>query len=396
MTDSEQRAFYLELLADIVSQPTAPFHEERVAARIAAYLREWGIPYALDDAGNLIARYQRGPACRALVLMAHMDHPAFTITARGGPDGADLTAALEGGVAARCFARPVTVRVMAADAPDAAAGLPARIVGYQQGATPRDVELHLRLDDPAAARMVAPGDFGIWDLPDFAVRDGVIHARAIDDLAGCAAALLALWHVAREQCDTTVYGVFTRAEEVGLIGADVVLRNDSLPADAYIVSLEASKALPGALQGEGPVIRAGDRVVTFSEEAELALKAAAQNLGSNVWQPSVTPTARVQRQLMSGGRCEASTAVVRGYRATGLAFPLGNYHNVTDDATLAPENIHVQDYLTGVALLQEAACLMPRVEQVQAEQAARYTAREDLVARLTASVGAIRAAVDNS
>ena len=30
---------------------------------------------------------------------------------------------------------------------------------------------------------------------------------------------------------------------------------------------------------------------------------------------------------MSGGVCEATAFAVFGYRTTGIAFPLGNYHN---------------------------------------------------------------------
>ena len=395
MQDHEQETFYLELLRDLLSQPTAPFHEERVAARIGAYLREWGVPFEVDDAGNIIARYQRGAPCRPLVLMAHMDHPAFSITASGGPEGATWTAALEGGVAAACFERPVAVRVYPRDAAHAG-GLSARVVGYARGERPRDVTLYLQADDPAAADLVQPGDFGIWDLPHFELRDGVIHARAIDDLAGCAAILLALWRGAQERAETTLYGVFTRAEEVGLVGAQVLMSGETLPRESYIVSLEASPALPGAVQGGGPVIRAGDRAVTFSEEAELALKMAAYRLGSDVWRPVTPVTTKIQRQLMSGGRCEASAAVLLGYQATGLAFPLGNYHNVGEGSVLMTENIHASDFMIGVALLQEAARLMPELDQLRAEHSAAYASTGALADRLTQSAARITAAATNS
>lgn len=386
--------FYLDVLREVVSQPTAPFHEERVAARIAAYLREWGIPFTVDEAGNVIARYQRGAPCRPLVLMAHMDHPAFVITAPGGPDGADWTAALRGGVGARCFEQPVAVRIFPDGHQASSAGLAARVTGYRQGDQPRAVDLYLTLDQPVTAGAIQPGDFGVWDLPDFALRDGLIHARAIDDLVGCAAALLALWQVARDGAETALYGVFTRAEEVGLVGASAVMNNGSLPPDAYIVSLEASAALPGALQGEGPVIRAGDRAVTFSEAAEVILKAAADRLGSDVWRPAQRQTTKIQRQLMTGGRCEGGAAVQAGFATTGLAFPLANYHNVAEGYTLAPEYISASDYLTGVALLQEAARLMPALDGVLAEYADPYDPAGELAAQLLGTAERIKRATE--
>jgi endoglucanase len=232
----------------------------------------------------------------------------------------------------------------------------------------------------------------VWDLPDFERRDGYIHARAIDDLAGCAAILLTLRQLSREGATTDVYGVFTRAEEVGLVGARLLLEAGTLPGEAYIVSLEASKALPGAVQGGGPVIRAGDRGATFSEGAEQVLKAAAERLGSNVWHAALPATTPIQRQLMSGGRCEANIAVMLGYRATGLAFPLGNYHNVGPEYRIEPENIHEQDFLTGVALLCEAGRLLPQLDRIRAEHLAAYTQSDDLAARLRNTADVIQSA----
>jgi len=380
----------LTLLEDIVSQPTAPYHEERVAARVHTYLRRWEIPCSVDDAGNIIAHYRRGPACRPLILMAHMDHPACTIAAAGGPHGAEWTAILEGGVPSSYFAQPVAVRIHTAADPAPGAGIAARSIGYTQNPDTLVLSLHLQLDDPATASSIRPGDFATWDLPDFALHDGVVHARALDDLAGCAAMLLTIGRAALEQWDTEIYAVFTRAEEVGLVGAHVALRSGALPRHGYLVSLEASKALPGAVQGGGPVIRVGDRLTTFSQDAELVLKAAAQGLGLAV--RYFTPAGdtdeagtTVQRQLMSGGACEASLAVLMGYQATGLAFPLGNYHNMGEGSILAAENIDAGDFLTGVAVLQEAARLLPEMDVLRAKQLAAREPEAAKVERLCAT-----------
>ena len=90
----------------------------------------------------------------------------------------------------------------------------------------------------------------------------------------------------------------------------------------------------------------------------------------------------VQRQLMSGGRCEANIAVMLGYRATGLAFPLGNYHNVAADHRIEPEYIHEHDFLTGVALLCEAGRVLPRMEGIRADHLAGYARSERMTERL--------------
>lgn len=388
--------FYLDTLKQIVSQPTAPFHEERIAKKITGYLQQWQIPYQLDEFGNILAHYQHGSGGRPLVLMAHMDHPAFTVVSTNAENGADLVARLEGGVSSAHFDQPLAVKLFPSSRAENEPGLPATITSYTVGARPRDINFYVKLANPADIQYIQPDDFGIWDLTDFEILDGFIHARVLDDLVGCASALLTLWQMAQEQAETDVYAVFTRAEEVGLVGADAVMTSGVLPKDAYIVSLEASKTLPGAVQGEGPVIRVGDKVFTFNEEAELILKAAAERLGSNIWHSNLPNKVKVQRQLMSGGSCEAGAALLTGYSATGLAFPLGNYHNMTSEFKLAPENISEADYLTGIALLQEAARLMPEIAKIQAAHAQAYTTADALLQRLKDTRDRINSVTNNT
>ena len=67
---------------------------------------------------------------------------------------------------------------------------------------------------------------------------------------------------------------------------------------------------------------------------------------------------QVQRQLMSGGVCEASAFAHYGYRTTGIAFPLGNYHNAAPDGGVEAEYIDVNDFMGGIRLMTEAAYLV--------------------------------------
>ena len=93
---------------------------------------------------------------------------------------------------------------------------------------------------------------------------------------------------------------------------------------------------------------------TFDSDAEQALIAARDSIAAR------DGGFRCQRQLMSGGGCEATAFAVFGYSVTGLAFPLGNWHNATTtipdrDGGVDSEYISVSDYLGGVALIAEAA-----------------------------------------
>jgi endoglucanase len=370
--DSDEAADYFEVLKELVSIPTASFHEEAVCSRIKEYLKEFRIPYEVDNWGNIIAHYQKGEAQpHPLVLMAHTDHPAFELT---GKKEGRWVAKLLGGVSVRCFDNPVGVKVIRGSDTQFVYG---KVVSYY-APSPRDVTLYLELEN---AEGVQIGDFGVWDLIDFELKDGMINARVIDDLVGCAAALLTLQKISFEAIETEVYAVFTRAEEVGLVGADLLFGDGALPKSALVVSLEASKTIPGAEQGKGPVIRAGDRTFSFSEAAEFLLKCAATNLGgsTSAREPQVTP---IQRQLMTGGNCEGGSALINGYTATGMAFPLGNYHNVSDKLTIEPENIHQQDYLTGICLLQECARILPQLAEYKEAHHAKYSISEEQRNRL--------------
>ena len=205
----------------------------------------------------------------------------------------------------------------------------------------------------------------VFDLPDFGIDGDTIRMRAADDLAGCGAILSALERLVHNNTPSPGGGrlgwgqpidfiaVFTRAEEGGLFGARLMAEAGTLPANTLVVSVESSPLIPGVEQGKGPVIRTGDRVYTFDADAEQVFSAALQSLRAT------DSEFKAQRQLMSGGGCEATAFAVFGYTVTGLAFPLGNWHNATTtipdpDGGVDSEYISVSDYLGGVTLMAEA------------------------------------------
>jgi len=137
----------------------------------------------------------------------------------------------------------------------------------------------------------------------------------------------------------------------GLVGALLAAEDSLLPRDTVVVSVETSLALPGAAQGEGPVIRTGDRATTFDNSAEAYLVAARANLLAE------DGDFKCQRQLMGAGGCEASAFAAHGYSVTGMAYPLGAWHNAGPDSTITAEYISLDDFAGGVLLATEAAKL---------------------------------------
>jgi endoglucanase len=320
-----------DILAMLAAQPSAAFYETRVARVATAWLRARGVAVERDAYGNLLAR-AGGTAGTPLVLVAHLDHPGAHILNR-------TTARLAGGVAASALADPVDVRVIGADRE-----WRGRLVDYDADSR------RFRYEGEPLGRGAA---FAVWDLPD-AVREGERWTmRAADDLMGCTAILWLLAQVARRRGGRPLIGALTRAEEVGLFGATLLAQSRRLPAGALVISLEASRELPGAHIGQGPVVRVGDRTSAFSPAAEALLSAAAARLAKR------EPDFRYQRQLMSGGTCEATAFTAFGYETGALAVPLGNYHNVDPMGRLAAEYVSAADLTNLALLLRELLRPMP-------------------------------------
>ncbi len=289
----------LPVLRHIVSRPTAPFHEQAVAEAILGFLKE--LPHVTvraDKHGNLVARYERGgsnrtPARPRYAFAAHMDHPGW-VRVRDqtfGPavkfHGAKHPMQFLGGVPEAWLRKP-GVRVY--------------------------------------------GSFAMWDLPEFRLADGLIHARACDDLVGCAVIVAMFIELEESNAEGTCMGLFTRAEEVGVVGAMKLAGSGLLPDDVTILSLETSSERPPAKIGAGPILRVGDKSSIFDSAATATLA-------------EIAADARipVQRCLMPGGTCEATAYQACGFRSAALCVALGNYHNCGPKNRIAPEYVAVSD-----------------------------------------------------
>lgn len=323
----------LRLTARTFSCPTAPYREGAVIAWVREFAqRREALGLRSDRHGNLHLRRRGVRASRSpLVLAAHMDHPGFRAlgcrTVRGQ---ATVEALFLGGVG-RSFLPGARVRFFGD------AEVPARVLEVRTDRSSGALRVRL-----AARRPVAAGAFGMWDLPPLrrSARDpDLLFTRAADDLAGLAA-ILALFDVV-ERVDPArrvdVRALFTRAEEVGFMGAIAAARDGELPAGSRLVAIEASKALPEAPQGAGPILRVGDRTSVFDDGLSRWIGRVGARLAA------ASPRFRWQRRLMDGGTCESTAYQLYGYRCAAMCLPLGNYHNMSERGTIAAESIRLAD-----------------------------------------------------
>jgi endoglucanase len=323
---------FISIARRLMSCPAAPFHEAGVRAVVELICAENGLACKRDRFGNVLAHFGDATAGRPLVLAAHMDHPGFEIVRRLGPRR--WLARFNGGVADSFFRRGIPIRLLPDDSL-------ARL-GRRRG-TGKEFEIEATLNHSAEPH------FGVWELQDFAVRRGRIHARACDDLGGVAAILATLIQLDRIRSRAHVIGLFSRAEEVGFQGALTVADSKLLPRDSLIVSLETSKELPPAKMGKGVIIRVGDRASVFDPTATRYLTEVATELSAR------DPKFRFQRALMFGGACEGTAFQEFGFQTAAVCVALGNYHNCAPSGRIAAEFVSVHDVCSMVDLLVAAA-----------------------------------------
>jgi endoglucanase len=384
-------------LQELTQVPTAAGRERRVIAWIEGWAaeREWAT-LSRDAAGNLTLAMRDEPAggtAAPVYFTAHLDHPAFVVERVIGPGTVQV--AFRGGVMDDYFA-DARVTLHGADGVRTGATLTGRADSPAVGIKSYIAEL----DGPADPR---PGDIATWELPPARVDGDLLYTNACDDLAAAAAALAAfdvlggtpLRGVAdpdktvAERRATPVRLLFTRAEEIGFVGALAACRAGTIPKYARVIALENSRSFDDSPIGGGPIVRVGDRLSIFSPSLTAAVAAVAERIAGGPpptasQKLSSAPAWKWQRKLMAGGACEATCFCAYGYEATCVCLPLGNYHNMGDLAAVqagtntspsrvAPEFISLSDFDGLVDLLvgcgeslPAAPSVMPRLDTLWA------------------------------
>lgn len=384
----ETRLRHLRWLLDVTQLPTAAGREFRVVKWVRAWLDDRPeLAVTTDNAGNIhvaMKRYAANAAARPVYFTAHLDHPAFVVERVIAPGVVELS--FRGGVMEDYFR---DARVVLHDAHDARH--PATLTGKLPEARRADASpspfAHYLAELDADSDAVSPGDVATWDLTPASVEDHLVHTHACDDLAALAAAISAMDVLLERGINTDARLLFTRAEEVGFIGAIAACRPEReqrlMPMHARVIALENSRSFADSPIGGGPIVRVGDRLSVFSPQLTDAIAKRAEEIAgapSTVTasqKNAALPAWRWQRKLMAGGACEASVFCEAGYEATCVCLPLGNYHNMADLAnvqagtnTTPPrvgrEFISAHDYHALVDLLVACAVSLPSGSPVTA------------------------------
>ncbi len=332
------RASQRALLQQVLSLPTAPFHEEAVSLFVRNFAKEHRLPVQQDRYGNLKITYQRGASRPTIVFTAHMDHPGFEVV-RGGTK--QVLVRLLGGVNEKQFVGARVIIVLG--------------TGYRiLGAVRKRIGKYFLV---AVNDAVHTGAFGYFNLPGCQFRNGKIHSKSIDNVASVSMLLELLRTLQAKKSRAHVVCLFTRAEEVGFVGAVGAIRGGFIPKKIPVIVLENSSAKAGKVRlGDGPVLRVGDKRSCFDPTLDLWVQGIARRLQKKEKRFSF------QRALMTGGTCEASPFRLHGFATLCLANPLENYHNQGKRGP-APEAIAEKDYgnlLKWLMAIAKEGALQPR------------------------------------
>lgn len=332
-----KQSLFIALAGRLMRHPAAPFHEAAVRAEVERICQEHDLPFRRDRFGNVLVEHKRGRVTRPMELVAHLDHPAFDVLTVKSPRS--VHAKFLGGVAPEYFVAGTRIRFLPDNSPGRLAGALGE-VGSK--------EFELIPDRP----LTIPPVFAVWDLEDFALRGGLIHGRACDDLIGVAAILATLIAVKESKQTCWLIGAITRAEEIGFGGALALAASRSVRRNALVVSLETSRELPPVKMGDGVIIRVGDRSSVFDTQATRFLAEVAADCAKR------DPGFKHQRALMPGGSCEGTVFAEAGFQTAALCVALGNYHNCGQRRRIAAEHVSLADAVSMVELLKSAALRM--------------------------------------
>lgn len=342
----------MSFLLDLLSTPAVPFREQLVRNILSQELQNRNIPYIQDPFGNILAGLKSENEYRdwlknpkqKLLGIAHMDHPGFFGSSWSGSTCTDkCTVKWHGGGPSKNL---VGASVWISNAAGkTSTAIVEKVQMTADGKFP-DI-LELQVADTAFAGAEIWGGFpGKIQAEN---RDGIIHTKSADDLGGC---FVLLENLARENHSNassngpTLAVLFSRAEEVGFIGCIAhvqhYFRDQNSKENLTVLSIETSKAMPGAEFGKGVVVRQGDRMTMFDSARTLLVKEIAKKELPD----------QHQSRVMDGGACEASACVALGLRAVAMSIPLGNYHNTTENNEPAAEFIYEFDLNSALKLTE--------------------------------------------
>ncbi len=237
-------------------------YENEVVEFITKKLEEEDIPYFVDKTGNIIVRQGENPDC--IGIFAHTDEVGFGV--KGITESGMIKFEAIGGILEKILpSHAVVIGKEAGKRINGVIGnMPTHLKKNEKGKSELSysdffIDIGAKSKEEAS-KYVKIGDPVYWISKYQEFGDGLIKAKALDDRAGVCI-LLSL--VLSKKYSFTA--VFTTREELGIIGAKTVLKNQNLRIkNALVLEVTTCADMPEVdikttLLGEGVAISIMDR-----------------------------------------------------------------------------------------------------------------------------------------
>ena len=339
-----------KFLIDLLSQPTAPFREQLIAAQAIDFLTRNGIVHFTDPVGNIVIGVSSATEYKRLLqkheqepvrlFMAHMDHPGFH--GQRWLSDKRLLVKWHGGTPVK-HVTGATV-YLADDNGRFAEGKLSKVklVKGRWAMDSAEVVLTSALEKKPAVKSV----FGSFQFRKPVWQQGKkLYTNAADDLGGVYTILQMARTLSRRKTATPFVGLLTRGEEVGFVGAIGHFELGWLTKRKREVICHQPRSITHV--ASQPRL---EKARWFAWVIDARYLTPMRSRYCLMWQRKVLP-GKHQKRIMDGGSCEATAATIYGLTTIGITLPLGNYHNqgleggpdCRGQAGPAPEFIHIDD-----------------------------------------------------
>ncbi|AKI97097.1 M42 family metallopeptidase [Kosmotoga pacifica] len=267
-------------LTELLFVPGISGREEMIREKIIELLPK-GIPYHVDDLGNLIVEIGQGE--KLLGFAAHMDELGLLITGVN-PDGT-LNFKKIGGIPEELLpGRHVDVINSLGESIDGIIGfMPPHLSKNSKGIEPV-IDVGASSPEEVSELGIEVIDYAVFRKQVSILNDKFVAARALDDRFGCALLLEFLEKALDMDLNKKLLFVWTVQEEVGLVGAQAIAAQYRPTAFFPIDSFACCSKLTGNIKpGNGPVLRMNDsssiasydlgkRLLSLAKEKEIPLQ----------------------------------------------------------------------------------------------------------------------------
>jgi putative aminopeptidase FrvX len=187
----------------------------------------------------------------------------------------------------------------------------------------------------ASKENIPVGAFGMWDFPSFAINEGTLYGRGLDDTLMATFISYLMLSISSKGYPHPMDAYMTVGEEDGKTGSKAIAEN--MDMSRRVLNLEVTGERNTVMCGNGAVCRLVDKKTEFSKKMAKFVNESVGRL------QEAMPDLRVQFDYKHEHVGEPPVFHEQGVEVVTLAVPCHNKHNRDSEGCPAPELVHMKD-----------------------------------------------------